>query len=507
MGQHPGIFSDGKVGAASKMLRKRCCVDQLALVCFISLLLSAKASGEDSTFLENTERTGSTASTAPEARSAETAEPASAPSPGSESTAGEESRWQPSAKEQAADSDKSDLPELSRLQALEKRLFNLTWPLDGTEQRLLRLERFALGAEGKGSTRVRLDKLEKVLSPRLSAETGQPASQVQQRVNDRPKGLLATINNGIDNYNKHRFHNAEDDFNDALTIAPGMSRIHVYLGATLLQLNQRKSAIDAMQAAYELDPFGQYGRYAKNCLLTLMGDEEVRKRGPKDNLKTVQRTLDAVNRQTDADMQRHNTIGSKLSTARSISVNNQASRISQDADNWSNEIALKQNFVRMDSMVQSARIRQDAAQRATYAQESANNLKALMTTKLLPGDAKLRAFGTTLNARYYGDETYNLAPWYIPREAPLELKAQAALLPSLKLQASPGRLKSRGSSAKAKNPGKQSLSRNSRSSRGVFSRTSKISAKKSAAKRSSNSLKSQAKAGRTGPQKRNKRAR
>lgn len=91
-------------------------------------------------------------------------------------------------------------------------------------------------------------------------------------------------------------------------------------------------------------------------------------------------------------------------------------------------MGFRQAYARTDAMVQAARARTEAAQKATFTQESANNLKALITAKLLPGGAKLRAFGTTLNARYYGDETYNLAPWYIPREAALELKAKAALI-------------------------------------------------------------------------------
>lgn len=194
-------------------------------------------------------------------------------------------------------------PQLVRLESLEQRLFNHSYATDSSADRLMRLEKFVFGVEGKGDTDLRLDKLNKVLGKITVSNdtTSANGSASGAKAPSKPRGLLDTINQGIDNYNRHRFHNAEDDFNDALNLAPGMSRIHVYLGATLLQLNQRQSALEAMRAAYELDPFGTYGRYAKHCLIVLMGDEEVRKRGPKDNLRIVQKTLEHVNSHANLD--------------------------------------------------------------------------------------------------------------------------------------------------------------------------------------------------------------
>lgn len=311
--------------------------------------------------------------------------------------------------------------------SLEEKLFNRTFPQDKSADRLLRIERFVFGEESKGDAGLRVKKLQSALSKRSNDDA---AIAYPITVNSsKPRGVLATINEGIDNYNRHRFHNAEDDFNDALDMAPGMPRIYVYLGVTLLQINQRQSAIDALRTAYELDPFGTYGRYAKHCLIVLMGDEEVRKRGPKDNLKTVQGTIDSLNRKAGDEANRQGRFASVMAQAKQSSANSFANSLRQDSDSYSNEIALKQSFVRMDAMVQMARVRQEAARRAANTQEAANNLKTQISAKLMPGDAKLRAFGTTLHARYYGDETYNLAPWYIPREMPLQLKARAVLLP------------------------------------------------------------------------------
>ncbi len=327
------------------------------------------------------------------------------------------------------DSEKKDLAasEQLELSSLEEKLFNRDFTKDSVSERLARLEDFVFGAKTNAENEDRIEKLQKALkknsSPSESAPALKTVSKAKTAASPGPRGVLSIINQGIDNYNRHRFHNAEDDFNQALELAPGMSRIYVYLGVTLLQINQRQSAIDAMKAAYELDPFGTYGRYAKHCLIVLMGDDAVRRRGPKDNLKVVKKTVDNVNSQAYADAARHSNIGQSIARAKQISASN--FRVQQDPENYSNELALKQAFVRTDAMVQAAKARQEAAKRAADTRESANNLKALITAKHLPGDAKLRAFGTTLNTRYYGDETYNLAPHYIPREAPLELKASA----------------------------------------------------------------------------------
>lgn len=327
----------------------------------------------------------------------------------------------------------SKLSESVVLQSMEERIFNHSYSLDSRDDRLARLEKFVFGGCNGGELKTRIEKLNRVLSK--NQQQVNPLAPAHMNAASaaapRAKGLLDTINQGIDNYNLHRFHNAEDDFNEAISMAPGLSRTYVYLAVTLLQINQRQSAINALRAGYELDPFGSYGRYAKNCLITIMGDEEVRKRGPKDNLKTVQKTLEVVNDRAGRDSERLGSSGQGLASARITTANNFANNLNSDPENFSNENGMRQMYIRSDAMVQASRARQDAAQRAANTQESANNLKELITAKLLPGDAKLRAFGTNLNARYYGAETYNLAPWYIPREVPLALKAQSMTMKSL----------------------------------------------------------------------------
>lgn len=77
------------------------------------------------------------------------------------------------------------------------------------------------------------------------------------------------------------------------------------------------------------------------------------------------------------------------------------------SNGWAGEIsnlgAIRSNYVRTDAQVQANRANIEGYSKAASVQESATNLKDQMLQPLLPGDARLRALGTSLYARYYGD--------------------------------------------------------------------------------------------------------
>ncbi len=189
-----------------------------------------------------------------------------------------------------------------------------------------------------------------------------------------------------------------------------MSRVFAYLAITKLQLNEYQAAIDSFRTSYSLDPFGTYGRYAKHCLLTLAGDQAIRSHSPVDSSKVLDDSINKINQQSSSEIARHNSEGNNFARTHSSNAGSGA-----------------------DAYVQAAKARTESALRGAYAQESANNLKHLMGVKRVAGDANLRAWGTNLTTRYYGDDTYLYPPYYIPRERPLELKAIAASLAQSKL--------------------------------------------------------------------------
>lgn len=316
-----------------------------------------------------------------------------------------------------------------QLSLLEKKLFLQESPHKPEEERLSRLEDFVFGSKGSGDPQKRLQKLEKAFPGKSTSE--QTAKNDVKAPEPKPKSLLQIINSGIDNYNRHRYHNAEDDFELACAMAPGMSRVHAYMAVTKLQINERQSAIDAFRTCYELDPFGTYGRYARHCLVELAGDEAIRQKGPVDSHKILDYAISKIDRQSSDEISRHSQFGASYSNLRGALGRMQVNKISNDMYNmpWdspSNQLTQKSNYARTDSYVQSMKAANDATARAASAEESANNLKHLLASKPLYGGAKLRAWGTNLNARYYGRETWNLAPHYIPREHPLALKLAAA---------------------------------------------------------------------------------
>jgi hypothetical protein len=301
------------------------------------------------------------------------------------------------------------------IDSVENKCFSRTYSNENMEQRVARLEQFVFGKIITGATvTARLEKVAKIVAPQAKAPvvdenpsqnvlnsdqitTGQNAAPIKQT-----ESLIAVINHGIDHYNVHDYQRAEDDFEKCCAMAPDMARVHSYLAITKLQENERPAALEEFRTTYAIDPFGTYGRYAKFCLLKLAGDEEIRKRGPVDSDEILQSSLGEINKQSDNLINFHNHENSRTP-----------------------QLPFGGGFA---AQIQSTSARNNTVLQNAFTQESANNLKHLMGLRARPGDAHLRAWGTNLNTRYYGTDTYLYAPYYIPREYPVELKAQQKTL-------------------------------------------------------------------------------
>jgi len=307
--------------------------------------------------------------------------------------------------------------------SIENKCFSRTYPKESMEQRVARLEQFVFGKITNGTiVTARLEKVAKIVDPQVNVAT--PGENPSQRVfnsdhitplqNPTPvkqiESLIDVINHGIDHYNVHDYQRAEDDFEKCCAMAPDMARVHSYLAITKLQENERPTALEEFRTTYAIDPFGTYGRYAKFCLLKLAGDEEIRKRGPVDSDEILQSSLDKINKQSNNLINFHNHESSRTPP-----------------------LPFGGGFA---AQIQSTSARNNTVLQNAFTQESANNLKHLMGLRAKPGDAHLRAWGTNLTTRYYGADTYLYAPYYIPREYPVELKAQQKTLSANLLPAS-----------------------------------------------------------------------
>jgi hypothetical protein len=325
-------------------------------------------------------------------------------------------------------------PSTTQIQQMERDAFSHAFASDTDEQRICRLEHFVFGKQFVGNLSTRYTKLRKALAPKeppieTPSTNGSDSQLTPPTTTSSPPpqptsthtSLIDIMNRGIDNYNRHRYQNAEDDFEECCAMAPGMSRCYSYLAITKMQLNLRQAAIDAFRTSNMLDPFGTYGRYARACLIVLAGDEAMRKRSPTDSQKVLDIAMSQIDKQSSENISRHRQEGNEIANSRLI---------------------YRPDFSYVDARVQSNSARTEGALRAAHTAESANNLKHILAVKKMPGDANLRAWGTTLTTRYYGNETYLSAPYYIPRERPMELKAivqslQSSQRASKHLQASP----------------------------------------------------------------------
>ncbi len=364
----------------------------------------------------------------PFAQSADETQPVTAPAPPATSLSPPES----SVSQAAAAAIRATVasPTTSQIQKMEKDAFSHAFASDTDEQRICRLEHFVFGKQSVGNLSNRFAKLCRALAskeppidspPATSSDSGlttpTTASSPPPQPTLRHTSLIDIMNRGIDNYNLHRYQNAEDDFEECCAIAPGMSRCYSYLAITKMQLNLRQAAIDAFRTSNLLDPFGAYGRYARACLIVLAGDEAMRKRSPTDSQKVLDVAMSQIDKQSSENISRHRQEGNEIASSRLI---------------------YRPDFSYVDARVQSNSARTEGALRAAHTAESANNLKHMLAVKKMPGDANLRAWGTTLTTRYYGNETYLSAPYYIPRERPMELKAIVQSLQSSQRANKPG---------------------------------------------------------------------
>ncbi|MBX9689758.1 MAG: hypothetical protein K2X27_23820 [Candidatus Obscuribacterales bacterium] len=341
--------------------------------------------------------------------------------------------------EKPAEGDKSSLDtqfnerELSRL---EKRYFQHDFPSDSLDDRLSRLEQLILGDTAKGDFGSRMKTLFQSVDREQNAmaegrKTKSPAL--------KKAGFSELMSMGIANFKLQRYQHAQDNFLDAINLNPRSADAYANLGGTLLKLRDRQGAQDAFQQAYNLQPFGEMGKYAREKLLELSRESAYSNTAPQDTPTTVQRTVQSINRQcadrsrmyqaesnsfsrnrlalADIEIQKataqtqmaladlranrgYYTSG-RYGTMRYRSGNSYDS--AYDRQEISNLNYIRSSYLRTDGQVQSMRALQDGYNKAASVYESGTNLKDQLLQPVAPGGAKLRALGTNLYVRYYGD--------------------------------------------------------------------------------------------------------
>lgn len=345
----------------------------------------------------------------------------------------------------------------TRLVGLETRLFNRDFGGGESAQRLSRLEKAVFGQTNDGSEEDRLAKLDNAFSA-LDAErkdnktvASKPkASPTDTQIKPKSKqSFRQAYNAAVNDMKLRRYHAAADEFLEAIRLNPYDPASYAYLGETLLALKDRGGATESFKACFEVAPSSTYGRYAKGKLMALSAQNAYLNAAPQDSPKVVARTIDQINRQSKDLGRRYNTEFQNWSKWQAALHGMQSSRIARTANGrlrqvygddvatgngWRQEAEFSnQSYIRnvrnqSAGMTRMVREQNNARLKALYVAESAANLKDQLLKAPRPGDARLRALGTNLYVRYFGDENSSERSMPVPEDPPIELRATALKL-------------------------------------------------------------------------------
>lgn len=353
--------------------------------------------------------------------------------------------------------DQSNNSALSRIYRLEAAFFGCGYNKDNLHQRVSRLENNVFGSTSYDALNDRLTRLEQALGKETRLKIENPKISKQSTRNqivakDSPDKKLADfLNRAQADISLRRYHAAAEELMNAIQINPSSSLAFRQLGDVLLELKDREGALEAYKACFENDPFGENGKYAKVKLLSLSAHNARNKTAPQDTQPVVENTVNTVNRQVREyanRMQyesRRNAERISREAAFGMNQRNNANAF-RNADAYlrrarqglggggtgggfsQTEISdlnyLRNNWARTDARVKAMAWQKEAAQRAAYVAESATNLKDQLLRPQKKGSARLRALGTNVYVRYYGDETPSSSEDIVPEDPALELRAK-----------------------------------------------------------------------------------
>lgn len=338
------------------------------------------------------------------------------------------------------------------LSTIEAKLFQHSYSSELTEERLFRIEKLVFGNRSSGKTGDRIERIESALKfqTTISSQANVETEKSPPQTLNAQESFAQAMRNGKAEFNIQRYHSAQEHFEKAIAASPNSAAAYAHLGDTLLRLQDRAGAREAYKACFRADPFGEYAAYAKNYLLMLTNEQAYNKTAPQDTPITVERTIRTINNQADDAHRRHISHGEihanhrlrlgEIEADLILGLHPQRNRRQSvydpfyvydpnDRTDISNLAQIRTSYIRSDSRVQANRVRVEAAKRAALVQESAANLKELLLQPAKPGEAKLRAMGTNLYVRYYGDDVPSSNDSLVPLDPPpTELHAQAEKL-------------------------------------------------------------------------------
>lgn len=344
-----------------------------------------------------------------------------------------------------------------QISAIEQKLYARDYNCDGLDKRLSRLEISVFGElPAKLPEQERLARLLPAFARKEEAESKQAlaarriagANLEAKKKRDKETYLTWYEKAGKD-IRLRRYKAAASELLESIKLNPRFPRSYAYMGDVLIKLNDREGAREAYKACFEVDPFGTYGRYGKAKLLQMVRQDAYYKPGAQDSDKVVSHTIKTINRQVGDMTQRIQKDSDNVSSWKSALATIAQRRMLQSMQearmqgggrrgtittyypgggerHEMSDLSIMNNYyMQTDWVRQNYLARAEAARKAAFVNESAANLKAQMLQPLSPGGSRLRALGTNLYVRYYGDDNPSIVDPPVPEDPEIELTAKS----------------------------------------------------------------------------------
>lgn len=301
---------------------------------------------------------------------------------------------------------------------LEQRFFDHDFHSDSLTERLSRLEQLIFGSETAGNIDQRLAGL-RAAADKKEVEDKSAAAAIPKKVAPEKETFNSVMSNGIAEYNLMRYHHAQEEFEKAIKLNPLSPEAYANLGGVFLMLRDKDNAKEAFKACFSLHPFGKIGEYAKQKILKIAEEEAYAKTNPQDSQKTVNRTIALIDQQSGDRARTYQNDATRVAQYRIDLANRQIQKLTNDPfygiarnhhynNGYFGDVSdwnyIKTNYLRTDGMVQANMAVIDGNNKASSVINSGANLKdQLLQPKTSTDGVRLRALGTSLYARYYGD--------------------------------------------------------------------------------------------------------
>jgi len=327
---------------------------------------------------------------------------------------------------------------IESLAQMEKQLLQRVNNNSSVSNRVVHLEQMVFGVKKSGALSQRIEALAAVLNKQTSPV---PVTTKRARTASLSPNPNLLFSQAMQYYLDKAYHAAEENLEVVCSQSPDNQNAHYWLGKVRVNLNDLSGAQNEFQTAFNLNPFSFIGQEAKQNMLDQVSSLAIRSSPPVDPNWMAEQTINRISDQA------HDAIGLRLSDGEQAANwrlrqgNREAAKIAaemqgyRDNDydyynylNWdpndeiSNWTQLRTSHPLSDARVQANLAQQDGLQRSSLLQESANNLYSLLAEPWRPGSPHLRAFGTSLYVRYYGNERPG-DPGLPPADPPLKAVA------------------------------------------------------------------------------------